>query len=113
MSLRKAISYLKTFGVTEKDALVYIYLAKKGPQRAISIAATLNLSKCQLYESLRYLRDNGIVRYYFSRSTEFSAVSFEKAMDLLLQSNLNEVNILEKQRREILSKWKSSDIQKL
>ena len=109
MSLKRVVKALVDLGLSSRDTEVYVYLAKKGPKSARNIGTTLNLSKRQLSESLRFLYGKGIIHRSFSRSTEYSAVSFEKAVDILLQSKLNEANVLEKERKRLLSRWKALD----
>jgi sugar-specific transcriptional regulator TrmB len=110
LSHEHVLKALVNLGLKETEAEVYIYLATKGKRKARDIAEALGLCKQQIYRSLERLCNHKIVGSSLSRPAEFSAVSFEKVIDFLLQSKLNEANILGKQREEILAKWKSLDI---
>jgi sugar-specific transcriptional regulator TrmB len=52
---------LESYGLKRVDAEVYIFLAKKGPQKGIDIAGALKIRKRQLYSILEALQDKGVV----------------------------------------------------
>ncbi len=81
MSLEKAIGYLKTLGLTDADALVYIFLAKKGPCAEDDIAYTLNLTAEKLHLSLKALMAKGMIRHITKNPNSYFAIPFEKIFD--------------------------------
>ncbi len=81
MSLGKAIGYLKTLGITDADALVYIFLAKKGPCAESDIAYTLNFTADKLHLSLKALMAKGMIRRIPRHRNSYLAIPFEKIFD--------------------------------
>lgn len=98
---------LTDLGLSQTDANVYIYLATNGPQKAEKIVETLKLKEQLLYQSIAKLKDKGIVSSAFEQSALFSALPFDKALELLLKAHLKEAQTLEQDKNEILSKWKA------
>jgi len=82
LSLERVIKALIGFGLTRVDAEVYVYLAKKGPQKAVDLAKALNINKQKIYASLKNLQTKGLVS---KDRTIFSALPFEEALDLLIK----------------------------
>jgi sugar-specific transcriptional regulator TrmB len=93
------------------DAQVYIFLAKKGPQRAIDIGKALKMGKPQLYRSLKNLEGRGIASATLEHPAKFSALPFEKALDLLVKAKmkkaLEEVQRIQEGKDELLANWQS------
>lgn len=50
------LEILMKLGLTETEAYVYIYITRKGPQKARVIGKVLNLYKQRLYRSLKKCR---------------------------------------------------------
>jgi sugar-specific transcriptional regulator TrmB len=98
---------LATFGFTETDAQVYFFLTTEGPQQARDIAEALRIYRRKLYRGLRKLRQKGLVNASQERPAQFSAVSFDKILDLLIKTHLKEAKRIEQEKQEILSQWYS------
>jgi sugar-specific transcriptional regulator TrmB len=61
----------------------------------------------KVYRSLKNLRSKEIVNTTLKRPAQFSAVPFDKALNLLIQARLKEARYVEQNREEILSRWNS------
>ena len=109
MSQELVISTLNSFGLTRMDAQVYILLAKKGPLRAIEVGKSLKMSKQQLYRSLKDLEGRGVVSATLEHPAKFSALHFEKALDLLAKAKmkraLEEAQQIQESKDELLANW--------
>lgn len=82
MSLERVITAIIGLGLSRVDAEIYVYLAKKGPNKVVTLARDMNISKHKIYTSLRTLQTKGLVskdRYMFS------ALPFEEALELLIK----------------------------
>ncbi len=112
MSQGKVLETLFNLGFTEFDAKVYVFLAKKGPQKASSIAKSLKIRKQTLYLILKKLENKGIVSVSLERPARFSALPIEKILDLFINAKMEEAQLLEQKRSEILSDWKAISIEK-
>lgn len=97
---------LESFGLKRVDAEVYVYLAKKGPQKGIDLADALKIRKRQLYSILKALQDKGVVTVSPEHPTLFSALAFEKALDLLVEANVEQAKAIEAAKEELLSSWR-------
>ena len=106
MSLERVLRTLESFGLKRVDAEVYVYLAKKGPQKGIDIAGALKIRKQQLYHILKTLQDKGVVTATPKRPALFSALAFEKVLDLLLEANMEQAKAIEETKQELLLSWR-------
>ena len=58
---------------------MYVYIANKGPQKALKIANTLNCNKSTVYYNLKRLQEKGLVSKELSL---FSAQENRRIIDL-------------------------------
>ena len=103
MSLERVFKALVSLGLSETDARVYVYLALKGPTEAGSIVDNLKMSRQQIYRSLKYLQNKGIVFVDSTGRCGFSALAFEKALELLIETEKTETQILQDTKEALLS----------
>jgi len=106
VSLERVLKALTKLGLSQREAEVYIYLATKGPQKAGNIAGTLNLNKQYLYSTLKSLQNKKIINVTREYSTQFSALPFETAIDLLAEAQRKEAQRIEENKETILSHWR-------
>jgi sugar-specific transcriptional regulator TrmB len=97
-------------GLKQTDAKIYVYLAKKGAQKGRDIRKALRLTKQQLYPSLKNLQNRGIVSSTLEHPARFSAISFERVLDLFIKAKVEETKQLQQSKEDILSKWELTDI---
>ena len=107
MSQEQVLKTLLGLGLTRLDSQVYIYLAKKGPQKGRDLLKGLRIQRQQLYRSLKILQSKGIVSATFEHPAGFSAISFDKVVDLFIKSKMVEAQLIQEKKGEILSNWKS------
>lgn len=105
MSHERVLKALVKLGLSENEAKVYVFLAREGPQKGRNIAEALKLYKQQLYRSLKNLQSKEIVSTIIKRPSQFSAIPFDKALDLLVKAHLKEACDIEQDKEEILSQW--------
>ncbi len=107
MSQEKVLKTLESLGFTKLEAQVYIFLGRKGPQKGISIIKALKIPKQQIYLILKNLQSKGIVNASIEHPAEFSALPFEKALDIFVKEKIEEAQQIECGKEEILLDWKS------
>jgi len=107
LSQEKALKTLESLGFTQLDAKVYVFLAKKGPQKAGDVAKCLKIPKQSIYFIIRHLQNDGIVTSTVERPARFSAVPFEKVLDLFVNAKMEEAKQIQRNKEEILSDWQS------
>lgn len=78
MSQEKVLKTLESVGLNQSDAQVYIFLGKRGTQKAKDIATALKMPKNLLYLSLKNLQAKGVVNATLEKPARFSAEPFER-----------------------------------
>jgi sugar-specific transcriptional regulator TrmB len=107
VSQEKILKTLVSLGFTQWDAKVYVLLAKRGPIKARDAAKVLKISKQRLYPIIRSLQSKGIVNSSLERPARFSAVPFEKVLDLFVKAKMAEAQRVQQNKDAILSDWQS------
>lgn len=107
VSREKVLVELTKLGLKKAEAKTYFYLAKKGPKKANEITKALGMTKQQLYPIIKELQSKALVTATLDRPAEFSAISFEKFLDLFAQAKLEEAKIIQQNKGKLLSDWQS------
>lgn len=107
MSEEEVLNTLSDLGLTRLDSKIYIYLAKKGPQKGKEISKTLKVQKQQLYRSIKKMQKKAIVSATLESPARFSAVSFEKVLDLFIRAKLEEARKIQQEKSKLLSSWQA------
>ena len=107
MTQERVFSALIQLGLSQVDAEVYVFLATKGSQKARNIAMALKTYRRKIYRSLKILQNKEIVNATLKRPAQFSAIPFDKVLNLLVKAHLKEVQYIEQNKEEILSYWNS------
>jgi sugar-specific transcriptional regulator TrmB len=105
MSKDWILKTLIDIGLRRLDAEVYVFLVTHGPIKRKKLATTLTLSNQQLYRSLKNLQIRGMITTTEKRPCQFSAVPFEKVLDLLSMKKEGQAKALEKVRQDLLESW--------
>ena len=108
MSRERIFKALTSLGLSESDARVYIFLALKGPTKTGNIVNDLKMSRQQIHRSLKFLQDKRIVFADRKNQDVFSALLFEKALELLIETEEEKTEILQETKKSILQDWKTS-----
>jgi len=98
---------LINLGFTETDADVYLHLSQEGPRKIEDIAKALKLYRKKLFRILKKLQSKGIIETSQKQPDSFSALPFEKVLDLFIKANLDEAKRVMKNKNELLSAWRS------
>lgn len=96
MSLERIIEVLEDFGFKRIESEVYVYLAKKGPQKAKDLVDALKIPNRQLNSILKKLQTKGVVIATHEQKTVFSALDFEKTLDQFLKDNVEQAKAIKK-----------------
>ncbi len=109
-SQEKVLKTLGDLGLTRLDSKIYVYLAKRGPLKGKEISKALKIQKYQLYRSLKRLQSKAIVSATLEHPARFSAVSFEKVIDLFIRTKLEEAKRIQHEKSELLSIWQTIQV---
>lgn len=104
MSLERVMKALVSLGLPRSYAEVYVYLAKTGPHKVEDLAKALNISKQKIFASLKNMQTKGLVT---KDRIIFSALPFERAIELLIEIKTEQALIMQESKEELLSSWRS------
>jgi sugar-specific transcriptional regulator TrmB len=104
MSLERVFETLLSLGLSQTDARVYIFLALKGPEKTLTIIKNLNISKQQIYQSLKHLKNEGIINSDPERKNSCSALPFDEALKSLILKGKEQTTEMQK---TLISTWKT------
>lgn len=107
MSLERILKALIGLGLSQTDAEIYVHLATAGPATAKSITSNLPFNKRRIYRSLKALQQKGMASGNDKYPAEFYAVSFEKALDLLLDVKKEQAKSLEASKAELIADFQT------
>ncbi|MEM4610180.1 MAG: helix-turn-helix domain-containing protein, partial [Thermoproteota archaeon] len=97
---------LGEYGLTDNEAKVFIHLLKMGPMKASEIGLSLGISRTEVYNILTSLQNKGIIEASLDRPARFSAIGFEKALDILIEAERRRIMTMEKSKEELMEMWK-------
>ena len=112
MSLERVLRVLKEFRISETEANIYVYLAKKGSKSNVQLAKTLKMSLRQLNPTLQKLESRGLIMTSSSRATIFLALPFEKVLECLVHIKEQKAQEINEKKVELLELWKSIEVEK-
>lgn len=97
---------LKNFGLTDTEALVYVFLARHGVLKSSEIARQLKKDRAQALRILRSLQAKGLVEATLEVPTRYVSVPFEQIIDQSIKAKKDEAALLEDTKNKLLSYWK-------
>ncbi len=103
---------LRDSGLTGKESEVYMFVAKSGVHKAGDISKRLKINKAQVYHALKGLEKKGLVELTLEIPTRFIAVPFEKVIDLIIESKMEEAYSYQNQKSYLLDQWNSISVSK-
>ena len=98
---------LNEFGLTEREAEVYIFLAKHGIQKGGEISKRTKMPKALVYHILKSLEKKGVVEATLEFPTRFASVPFETVLELNIRTKREEAASMEKRKNSLLQDWKN------
>lgn len=98
---------LENFGLPPKEARVLIHLSRYGPLKAPEVAQALSIHKTETYHVLTDLQNKGLVVATFEYPMKFAAVSFDKALSVLIEQERKRLMEFERRKHELCRLWKS------
>jgi sugar-specific transcriptional regulator TrmB/CBS domain-containing protein len=108
----EVISVLRDFGLTQKEAEVYVFLTKSGIQKAGEVSKRLKMHKAQVYRILETLRNRGFVEATLDFPLRFVPISFDNCLDMVIKAKKEEAFHLESRKLRLLANLRSSELEK-
>jgi len=106
VSQKKAKTVLKEFGLTNKEADVYMFLARHEVLTGGEIAKQTRVARSLVYRILKSLQAKGLVEPTLESPKRFVAVPFEKALDLIIKTRQEEALLVERAKKDLLEDWR-------
>lgn len=91
------------FGLSPNETKTYIYLLKNDSKKALEISRALNIPRTECYHLLSSLQNKGLVTATFHHPIKFNAVSFEKALKLLINTEKEKIKNLERKKEALVT----------
>jgi len=101
------ISSLVEFGLTHNEAKVYMYLTKNKPKPAPEISKCLDIPRTETYHLLNGLLSKQVTKSNFGKPTKFSAVPFDKSIQILINKKRDRFEKLESAIQRLSILWNS------
>lgn len=98
---------LRDLGLSRREAEIYIFLSRRGPQAANSVSTMLKIERVQTYRALKSLQEKGIIETTLETPTRFSAVPFDGLLNSLITTRKNRISELETQKEALTNYWKN------
>jgi len=105
LCLERVLETLKSFGFKQSDAKIYILLAKEGPHTTRDLETAVRIEKWQVYKSLRNLRKRGIVTAVLHRPALYSAIPFDRLIDLAAKAIIDKAQREEEIKEQAIQYW--------
>jgi HTH-type transcriptional regulator, sugar sensing transcriptional regulator len=105
--MKNLFDTLKQLGLNQSEIKIYIYLSKKGVHSALDICTELHLNKQHVYPLLKNLQNKGLIYATFEHPAIFYAISFEKVLDMIATSKIEEAKNAQKDKNLLFKIWQS------
>jgi sugar-specific transcriptional regulator TrmB len=103
-TIRKVLSEC---GLTEREADVYIFLAKHSAQKGGEISKRTKMPKALVYHVLKSLESKGAVESTLEFPARFAALPFEAILEMNIRAKREEAASIEKRKTSLLEDWKN------
>lgn len=95
------IRRLTQFGLSEKEAQLYLYLLRYGPKTPSPLAKSLKTYREDVHRTLTSLIEKGMVRPSLDTPTVYTAVDLDTALEAALKRHESEMREMEVRKREL------------
>jgi sugar-specific transcriptional regulator TrmB len=93
---------LENAGLTKKEAVIYILLAKHEPLKGTEIAKLTKKDKAQIFRILKSLQAKGFIEATLEFPTRYTVTPFENILDNVVKSKREEITFIEKAKEDLL-----------
>jgi sugar-specific transcriptional regulator TrmB len=97
---------LGSFGLNKLESDIYVFLAKHGVLKCGEISKGMKRHTAQVYRALKTLQTKGLVESTLESPFRFTAIPFDKVIDLSIKVKHDEAATIERERNKVLDYWK-------
>ena len=101
------------FGLTKKEAEVYLFLAKYEVLKGGEISKHTKIARSLVYRILKSLQTKGLVETTLESPIHFMAIPFEKTIDLIIRTKQEETLQVQRAKKNLLEDWREINRSKL
>jgi sugar-specific transcriptional regulator TrmB len=95
------IRRLTQFGLSEKEAQLYLHLLRYGPKTPSPLARSLKTYRVDVHRTLTGLIEKGMARPSLDTPTVYTAVDLETALEAALKRHESEIREMEARKQEL------------
>ena len=107
MGTEKVQKVLSNLGLTDKEAELYIFLAKHEPLRSGEISKGIRTHRVEVYRMLKSLQTKGAVQATLESPTRFTTVPLETILDSFIKAKREETALMESTKQSVLKDWRN------
>jgi sugar-specific transcriptional regulator TrmB len=96
------IDRLEAFGLSSKEAHLYVLLLKYGPKTTGELAKMLHSYRVDIYRLVETLMDKGMIEESVEKPTKYAAVAVDAALAGAMMRHAYELRWMEENRDEVL-----------
>jgi sugar-specific transcriptional regulator TrmB len=97
---------LLDFGLTDKEANIYLALLRNGKARAGEIARKLQLNRMIVYRVLTKLQERELVKATMEKPMKFIPIPLEKALELLIRETETKLSLMRDRYDAVVDGWR-------
>ncbi len=101
------VKALINLGFRKRDAKIYVFLALNGAQRAATTAKALRIYERKVCHILEELQNRKVISGSQDLPKQFSALPFDRLLDLIIEGSLQEARKMEQDKDDLLALWNS------
>ncbi|WXG46484.1 MAG: helix-turn-helix domain-containing protein [Candidatus Atabeyarchaeum deiterrae] len=91
------------YGLSKKEAKIYLYLLKSGAAEVLEISRGLDITRADIYKHLNELEGKGICREILSHPTKFEASPLNVTLETLILKQKEKTETLSNVKDEVVS----------
>jgi len=94
-TMEEIVDQLIEYGLSNNEAKVVTFLAKRGAERASVAARALRLNRTETYRTLRNLQRRGLIEASLEQPVRFQTAPFSRCLEILLTERKNKLAALQ------------------
>lgn len=110
MKLELVTKQLVDFGLSDKEASIYITLLTMGKAKAGEIARKLQLNRMLVYRIVTKLRERELVKASMEKPMKFVPIPLETALNLLVKETEGKLSLMKERYTVLIEDWNSVDV---